>query len=350
MEILKLSRRLFLAGAAAGALGVACSQPAAAQETKTLRILVFGGTLGEGFMKAVDGFQKENNVKFVVTNSTSIQGLTRLMARAGQEPEWDVIHASPSTHFMGAAAGLWEEMTPQIVPNMNRLSPAAIDRGKYVGWGVVEFGLAINADALRKAGAPEPKSWKDLWRPEYKSRIAIFDFANLYGQGFYDMVRQIEGDEEKAFAALKKLRPNVRQFPFTPAEVDNLMLSEEIWIAPNADSRAKLLARKGAPIKFIQPEDKSGVWPMYLDIPKRSPQRDLAFKFVNYVLSPQVQNDLALHAEVGPVNLDTKLSPEAKAKNVVDVNTVGSMRQVDWESIVPNLQKLTARWMQDFQK
>lgn len=349
MKLLQLSRRLLLAVTAAGALSVAGNYSASAQETKTLRILVFGGTLGEGFLKAVDAFQKENNVKFAVTNSTSIQGLTRLMARAGQEPEWDVIHASPSTHFLGAAAGLWEELNPQLVPNMTRLASAAVDRDKYVGWGVVEFGLAINSEALRKAGAPEPKSWKDLWRSEYKSRIAIFDFANLYGQGFFDMVRQLEGDDDKAFAALKRLRPNVRQFPFTPAEVDNLMLSEEIWIAPNADSRAKLLARKGAPIKFVQPEDKSGVWPMYLDIPKRSPQRDLAIKFVNYVLSPKVQNDLALHAEVGPVNLDTELSPEAQAKNVVDVKTIGSMRQVEWQTIVPNLQSLTARWMQDFQ-
>jgi putative spermidine/putrescine transport system substrate-binding protein len=341
-------RRVFLAGVVAAATtGFTAIDRATAQET--LRILVFGGTLGEGFLKAVDGFQKENNVKFVVTNSTSIQGLTRLMARAGQEPEWDIIHSSPSTHFIGTAAGLWEEISPDLVPNMKRLAPAAVDRNKYVGWGVVEFGLMVNTEALRKAGAPEPKSWKDLWRPEYKGRIAIFDFANLYGQGFFDMVRQLEGSDDKAFDALKRMRPNVRQFPFTPAEVDNLMLQQEIWIAPNADSRAKLLARKGAPIKYIRPDDGPGVWPMYLDIPKRSPKRDLALKFTNYVLSPKVQADLALHAEVGPVNLDTQLSDEAKAKNVVDVNAIGSMRQVGWETLVPQLQDLSARWMEKFQ-
>ncbi|MCG6121472.1 MAG: extracellular solute-binding protein [Microvirga sp.] len=323
--------------------------PAEAQQPRELRILVFGGTLGSGFMEAIKGFEAEHNVTFVVTHSTAVQGLTRLLARAGQEPEWDIAHMSPSAHYMGAEAEIWEEITPELVPNMADLQPFAIDRGKYVGWGVLAFGLQINTEALANAGVPEPTSWRDLWKPEYKDRIAVFDFANAYAQAFYDVVYQLEGGREEAFEALKELRPNVARFPFTPAELDNALLQQDVWIAPNSDSRANLLARQGAPIKFVTPEEGAGAWLVHLDIPKNSPNRDIALELMNYVLSPEIQAELALQAEVGPVNSKTVLSQEALDKGLAYGDAVAGMRPLNWDNVVPYVQELTDRWNRDFQ-
>lgn len=342
-------RRTVMAFAAGALVSFAGSGPVAAQQPKELRVLVFGGTLGSGFMKAIAPFEKENNVKFSVTNSTAVQGVTRLLARAGQAPEWDIVHMSPSAHFMGAEAGIWEEVSPKTVPNMADLYPFAVDRGKYAGWGVLAFGLSVNTEALKKAGVPEPTSWRDLWKPEFKGRVAVYDFANAYAQAFLDVVAQLEGSQDKAFAALKKLRPNVSRFPFTPAELDNALLQQDVWVAPNSDSRTNLLASQGAPLKFINPKEGSGAWMVYLDIPKGTPNKDLALKLMNYVLSPDVQAQLALDAEVGPVNRKTQLSEQAKAKGLAFGEAVEHMMPLHWENVVPNLQDLTDRWNRDFQ-
>ena len=335
------------------ALAFACvfgmNSGASAQAPTELRILVFGGTLGAGFMKAISGFEKENNVKFVVTDSTSVQGLTRLLARRGQEPEWDIAHMSPSAHFQGVEAGLWEELSPKLVPAMGEVIPFAVDRGKYPGWGVLAFGLQVNTEALKKAGVAEPTSWKDLWKPEYKSRIAINDFANAYAQAFLDMVAQIEGSQEAAFAALKRLQPNVSRFPFTPAELDNLLLQSEVWVAPNSDSRANLLSKKGAPIKFIHPSEGSGAWLVHLDIPKGARNRDLAIKLVNYVLRADTQARLAVSAQVGPVHPKAVLTA-AEAQGITHGDGLKKLRPLRWDQIVPKLNALHDRWNREFQK
>lgn len=351
MTITSISRRVLVLSAATMLVpATMAATPAVAQDKPTeLRILVFGGTLGSGFMEAIEGFKEEHNVTFAVTNSTAVQGVTRLLARAGQEPEWDIVHMSPSAHFMGAEAGIWEEITPELVPNMANLHSFAIDRDKYVGWGVLAFGLSVNTEALEEAGVPEPESWKDLWNPAYKDRIAVYDFANAYAQAFFDVVAQIEGGQDEAFAALEELRPNVARFPFTPAELDNMLLQKDVWMAPNSDSRTNLLASQGAPLKFVAPSEGAGAWLVHLDIPKGSPNRDLALELMNYVLSPDVQAELALHAEVGPVNVDTELSEEAQAKGLAYGDAVKSMMALHWENVVPNLQELTNHWNSVFQ-
>ncbi len=334
---------------AGAALGVAGSVPANAQAPTELRILVFGGTLGAGFIKAISDFQKENNVKFVVTDSTAVQGLTRLLARRGQEPEWDIVHMSPSAHFQGAEAGIWEEMTPQLVPAMNDIIPFAIDRNKYPGWGVLAFGLQVNTDSLKKAGVAEPKSWKDMWNPEFKGRVGVNDFANAYAQAFLDIIARIEGSQDAAFAALRKLQPSMSKFPFTPAELDNLLLQGEIWVAPNSDSRANLLTMKGAPVKFIYPTEGSGAWLVHLNVPKGARNRDLAVKLINYVLQPDIQAKLAVNAQVGPVNPKAVLTPE-QAKPVTYGDDLKKLVPLRWDQMVPKLSELHDRWNRDFQK
>ncbi len=329
------------------AAGAGSSQPAKGAPTE-LRVLVFGGTLGKGFYEAVKGFEQEFNAKLVLTDSTSIQGLTRLLARKGQEPEWDVTHMSPSAHFMGVQAGVLEPLTPDKVPNAKDLIPFARD-DRYLGWGVLAFGLEVNTAALKKAGVPEPQGWADLWKPVYKRRVVVNDFANAYGQAFFDIVTQLSGGEEQAWAKLRELRPNMVGFPFTPAELDNMLLQGDAWVAVNSDSRSNLLIKKGAPIKFIYPAEGAAAWLVHIDIPKGTPKLDLAYKFINYVIDPKVQAKVAVSAQVGPVNKHTKLT-EQEAQGLAYGGDLGKMRSLHWDQVVPNVQRLTDRWNREFGK
>lgn len=317
-----------------------------AQEPTQLNIMVFGGTLGNGFMEAIKGFEEENNVQFEVTQSTAVQAITRLLARRGQEPEFDIAHMSPSAHFQGAEAGIWEEITPELVPNMAEILPFAVDRDKYVGWGVLAFGLEANVEAIEEAGAEVPTAWADLWKPEFEGKVAVEDFSNAYGQAFFDMIAQSRGGQDEAFAALRELRDSICCFPFSPAEVDNLLLQEEAWLAPNSDTRTNLLAAKGAPVRFIYPTDGAGAWLVHLDIPKNSPRREMALKLMNYVLSPEIQSRLAQHAKVGPVNPNAEVDPSLPVTKGEDLKNLIPIR---WGEIVPNLQELTDRWTREFQ-
>ncbi len=335
--------------AAALLSGMAAWSNVQAQQATTLRVVTFGGTLGTGFMKGVEGFDAANNVRVQVIEATSAQALNRVLARTGQEPEYDVVMMSPAAHYQGVKANIWEEITPKDVPNVADIIPSAYEDRKYVGWGTLAYGMMVNTDALRRANAPIPAKWADLWNPAYKGKVNVQDFANSYGQAFYEAVLHINNrNVDAAFKALKGLKTNISSFSFTPAEVDNLLLQGEAWISPTTNARANLLTMKGAPIRFIYPEDGAGAWLVYLDIPKGSPRRALAMKFVNHSLSPEVQAKLAASAQMGPVNTKVKLDPKA-AQGLAYGEVSKRLRSIRWGDILGDHSNLTNRWMAEFQ-
>lgn len=69
---------------------------ASAQQSTTLKVVTFGGTLGTGFIKGVAGFEAANNVKLQVIEATGAQALTTwygLCAPAGTPtPALDRVH------------------------------------------------------------------------------------------------------------------------------------------------------------------------------------------------------------------------------------------------------------------
>jgi putative spermidine/putrescine transport system substrate-binding protein len=338
-----------VAGVAGIAISVLSPDMLSAQE-KTLNVMTFGGTLGKGFIQGVEGFESKYGIKIRVVEATGPQGLTRLLARAGQAPEFDIAMMSPSGHYQGAQAGLWEEITAKDVPTVADLLPVAYESGKYVGFGTLAYGVQVNTEALQKAGAPVPSKWTDLWNPAYRDRIVVQDFANSYGQAFFEAIYQINGkDVDKTFAELKKLRANVCCFSFSPAETDNYLLQQEAWISPTTDSRANLQIQQGAPVKFIYPDEGAGAWLIYLNVPKNSPRRAEAMKFLDYVLSPEVQKKLAVSAQVGPVNTKVELTPEEAKGLAYGEEARRKLRPIDWGGVLTDLDALNNRWVTEFQ-
>ncbi len=144
------------------------------------------------------------------------------------------------------------------------------------------------------------------------------------------------------------MRPNIASFTFSPAEVDNHLLQGETWISPTSNARASLLRNKGAPVSFIYPSDGAGAWLVYLDVPKGTPRRNLAMKFLDFVLSPAVQAKLAVTAQMGPVNTKVKL-PAETARGLAYGEVTSRLRTIRWDVIQLNLNELSNRWMSEFQ-
>ena len=79
----------------------------------------------------------------------------------------DVLDVSPTFAIAGANEGLYAKY---YTTNFRKVPRAMKDgRGFWVGdyWGVVSFG--VNGAVVPNA----PKSWKDLLKPEYKSKVAL---------------------------------------------------------------------------------------------------------------------------------------------------------------------------------
>ena len=72
--------------------------------------------------------------------------------------------------------------------------------------------LAYNTQFVKEP----PKSWADLWKPEYKGKVALPDIGTSHGLFFVSIVSKMQSGDlyntDAAFAKLQTLKPNVLTF------------------------------------------------------------------------------------------------------------------------------------------
>jgi putative spermidine/putrescine transport system substrate-binding protein len=77
---------------------------------------------------------------------------------------------------------------------------------------------------------------------------------------------------------------------------------------------------------------------------------EAAQAFIQYVLSPDVQAQLADIMGFGPTNQQTELDPELGATLPYGAERIGSMVAVDWDIINPKREEWTQRWAREVER
>ena len=101
------------------------------------------------------------------------------------------------------------------------------------------------------------KSWTFLYRPELKNNIGIPGFAGLYGTSMIGMSKPYGGsetDEEKFFAAMRKLAPNVHTVKTASIGWVQPFLTKEIVAAETAGADAAAGAEGGRAHRYCRAE------------------------------------------------------------------------------------------------
>ncbi|MEJ0068977.1 MAG: extracellular solute-binding protein [Pseudomonadota bacterium] len=142
-------------------------------------------------------------------------------------------------------------------------------------------------------------------------------------------------------AALKALKPNVRKFYKTSAEVATLLDTGDAPIAAMAtDIRVYGLADAGKPVKFVVPKEGAMVGMVSYHIAKNSPNQALCKAFVNFALSRPAQEGFCNGLNAGPVTRNAMLSGAAKDR----VPPLEQLLLFDWKKVVPQMSEIAELW------
>ncbi|RXZ42451.1 polyamine ABC transporter substrate-binding protein [Crenobacter cavernae] len=255
-------------------------------------------------------FEKETGIKVRLDtyDSNEILQAKILTGNTG----YDIVF--PSNDFMARQirANVYQKIDRNKLANYRNLDPAVLkkaaeadpDNQYSVPYMLGTTGLGINVDKVKKAlGGKLPDNTYDLiFKPEVAARLkdcgialtdapsAIFPMALRYmGR---DPNSKNPKDYQDAAAMLKTVRPYIRQFISTPVMNDlargNVCVTTGYSGAVLVAKTRAAEAKNGQQIAYDIPKPGVQFWFDSMLIPKDAKNVDNAYRFIDYILRPDV--------------------------------------------------------------
>lgn len=251
----------------------------------------------------IDPFAKATGVAM---HSLSYDGqVTELtqMVQAGATT-WDLMQVESRTLEQGCRQGLFEKLDPARIPPAADLIPGALSE---CGVGIFTWAQAlVYSDKLRDA----PRSWADFWdtrkypgkrglRRSAKYTLEIALLADGVEPKDVYATLSTEAGVARAFRKLEKIRKDTvwweaaaQPAALIAAGVVNMSSGYTLWFDPEQEPN------RHTKIVWRQSLYDMDSWA----IPKGSPKRDEAYRFIAFASSPERQKVLSEQIAYGPTN------------------------------------------------
>jgi putative spermidine/putrescine transport system substrate-binding protein len=328
-------------GLLAALFTVTFAMTAAAEE---LVVGTFGGTFVDNSKKChAAAFEKATGATVKYVLGSSVQTMAKLRA-AGARSELDVAYMDSQIVKQAKAEGLLQPLEPGKIAHWSDVYE--VSRDKDAHWVSLMFAGTMITYNTKLVKEP-PTSWADLWKPEFKGKLAIPDISGTSGQQFLMAAARLNGGSidniDPGFAAIAKLKPNVHMMYTQPDQIIPLFERGDIAVAVWYTDRTGAAAAKGVPVAAAYPKEGAiGIVPT-VSVPKGSPRKELAQKYIATLLSPEGQLCFAQSQFAGPTNKTVVLPPDL-AKLVPYGELVQRMYFPDTDLVARKFPEWSERW------
>jgi spermidine/putrescine transport system substrate-binding protein len=265
---------------------------AASTEGRTLHVFTWNGYLVPETVKA---FETEFRCKVEETNFDDNEGMRAKLLAGGSG--FDL--CCPSDYMVPQLVkdGVLEKIDLDNVPNVTNLSPrfAAPDYDKKhehsipYQWGLT--GIAYRKSAVKNP----PKSWKEFFDAAnlaaWKGRISMLDDAReLAAAALLSLGKSPNTQNEKEIADARSVLLRQKEFvaKYDSSSFGEALVAKETVIAQGWSGDIAKAQAEDADIAFVVPEEGTLSYVDNWAIPKGAPEKELAEKFIDYLLRPEV--------------------------------------------------------------
>src|SRR5262245_15434926 len=319
----------------------ACNPPR--QDGVTLTFTSFGGVYQEAQRKAwLEPYTELTGVQFN-EDENSLNATIKAQVESG-DVTWDVVDVG-NDFGLAANADLLEPLDYSLIPRdeMNQDLGVSDWRVPDITYGVV---LAYNTDAT--AGAV-PAGWADYFdTSKIPGKRGAWDYSE---GGMFEFALMADGVKPKDLypldldRATKKLNTIKDDLVFwqSGAESQELVGSGEVAMTMIWNGRAwsaKNIDKKPVEIQWNQ----QIVTADYLVVPKGSPNKDAAMKFIAYATCAANNGKPSEYIPYGPTNTNSTANPDMEADLSVS-NADENSAYFDDEYLVNNFDEIDAAWV-----
>ena len=269
-------------------------------------------TWGGSFRDLIDEsigkeFTRQTGVPVKYITGGTIDRLNK--AKLATKPESDVTFTTSHVGWLYVNGNLFEKLDTSKIPNYKHL----VDRAKISPYHIGSWAYVYTIGYRPDLVPPSIKfdSWNDLWNPALKGKIGVPDFDPSHVVAVSAMLAGGDAASwEKGQDKLKALRTNFKAFYTNDANAQQLIASGETPVQVILSINAYHMVSQGVPIKLATPKEGPVLGVDTMAITKGSTKADLAYKFMNIALSPEVQSKIVALKKASPVIDDAKVSPE----------------------------------------
>lgn len=182
----------------------------AQEESASQEVVVYASVDEANAKKILDAFTADTGIKAAFVHLSSGPAFSRIQAEANN-PQADVWLGAPSENHISAKE---EGLTiPYDSPAAQALDPQFRDPdGYWRSFYMNPMAFGVNTEALKKIGAPMPKSWEDLTKPVYEGQIQS-PTPQASGTA-YNIVASLVTmmGEDEAFEYMSRLNRNIQTY------------------------------------------------------------------------------------------------------------------------------------------
>jgi putative spermidine/putrescine transport system substrate-binding protein len=313
-----------------------------------LVVVNFGGTFAQYWKEIIiEPFEKEHNAKVTEVTSLTMDTVAKMRA-AKDNPQIDVVMTADIGSVTAANEGLLEPLDENRIPNMKQVNEKArVKDDPYVQYVFVSTILAYNTDKIKTP----PTSWEDLWNPDYKGHVALSDTNACCGIPFIVSIAKMNGggldNMEPGFQRIATLKPNVLTFYTSHDQMASLLNQGEAWIGPWVTDRAATQRAANAPIEVAFPKEGGILFGVGIGMSKGTKHKDLAEKYINFVLDAKQQKPFSEKAWFAPANKNVTLSPEVAKYVPYGDERLSNLQTLDWDAVSKGTPAWTERWQRE---
>ncbi|HEY1722070.1 MAG TPA: polyamine ABC transporter substrate-binding protein [Magnetospirillaceae bacterium] len=290
-------------------------------------------------------FESQCGCKMVVDTGNSSARLAKLEAHK-DNPDTDIAALSDASAAQAAKEGLIEPIDVGALTNYAKIYPFAQNPigGHYgIGYTFYSSSVVYRSDKLKGFA-----SWKDLWSPELKGKLALPDITTTQGVPVIYMINRTFGgsmpDMKTGIDKIGSLKDSVTTFYPSSAVVAELFQQEEIWAAPVGRFDWPNLKKLNVPLAWAKPSEGQSGGMNVLVLIKGAKHKAQAMKFLDFWLSTQVQTAMAMAKIDSPANAEVKVPADVADVLVYGKEAVDSMHLVPPDVVLTNRPAWVASW------
>ncbi|GGB30324.1 ABC transporter substrate-binding protein [Allosediminivita pacifica] len=329
--------------------GFAVSAPA-----QTLYVAGNGGSQEE-LMKAeiFPAFTEQTGIEVVYSAGNSAAVLAKLLAQQDNQ-QTDIAMMNTGPMSQAIQLGLCRELDiSEHEENIHDF--AKFDDNHAVGFGVVGLGVAYATEVFEESGWDVPTSWTALEDPKFEGKMVFQPLNNTNGLLALIKVAEINGggveNLDPGFEVMEEsIAPNVLSFEPSSARLAEMYQNGEVVISVWSSTQVKVLAESGFPIELVYPEEGAMIISNDVCAVTTEEMKPEAMEFVNFLISPEIQEILAKNLGFGPTNALAELTEEEAQGVPYGSDAVSKLQSIDWDVVNASREDWDRRWVREIER